>query len=39
MVVDADRAELESRLTVWRGELPFDLVSDPARLLAFAREY
>jgi replicative DNA helicase len=39
MVTDADRQALEAGLTVWKGELPFDLVSDPHRLLAFAQEH
>ena len=38
MVGEGDRALLEQRLVVHEGELPFDLVAKPERLLAFAQE-
>jgi replicative DNA helicase len=39
MVDESDREALEHKLVVWSGELPFDLVSDPTRLLAFAQKH
>jgi replicative DNA helicase len=39
MVTEDDRRALEAGLTVWPGALPFDLVSTPGRLLAFAQEH
>jgi replicative DNA helicase len=38
MVGGDDRALLEHRLVVQEGELPFDVVAEPRRLLAFAQE-
>jgi replicative DNA helicase len=39
MVTEADRATLEARLVVWEGALPFNMVNEPERLLAFAQEH
>jgi replicative DNA helicase len=38
MVTEKDREILSKRLVVWQGQLPFDLVKDPAALVAFALE-
>jgi replicative DNA helicase len=39
MVSEEDRRKLEAKLVVWEGALPFDLVRDPDRLLALARDH
>lgn len=39
MVSETDRAALHERLAVWKGPLPFDLVSEPERLLEFVAEF
>jgi replicative DNA helicase len=39
MVTEDDRAQLDERLMVWEGPLPFDLGSEPGGLLAMARYY
>jgi replicative DNA helicase len=39
MVTEDDRLALEAGLTVWKGELPFDIVNQPDRLLAFVQEH
>jgi replicative DNA helicase len=39
MVGESDRAALESRLVVWTGSLPFDVLKEPRRLAAFAQEH
>jgi replicative DNA helicase len=39
MVTEDDREALERQLVAWPGALPFDVVAEPARLLAFAREH
>lgn len=36
MVSEDDRAQLDERLTVWRGPLPFDLAKNPRGLVALA---
>lgn len=38
MVDETDRPLLEERLAVWRGPLPFSLVDDPQRLVAWVRD-
>ena len=38
MIDESNRIELESRLIVWTGQLPFDVVSAPQRLVEFAQE-
>ena len=37
MVGETDRELLHERLVVWRGPLPFDLVTEPGALLSLAR--
>jgi replicative DNA helicase len=39
MVREADRETLRERLVVWPGELPFELIREPRRLVAFAIEH
>lgn len=39
MVRERDRAALDERLVVWRGPLPFDVGTEPRRLVALARHY
>lgn len=39
MVGEEDRAALDDRLSVWRGPLPFDLGTEPRRLVGLARHY
>ncbi|HUZ20620.1 MAG TPA: AAA family ATPase [Acidimicrobiales bacterium] len=37
MVSEKDRQQLDDRLAIWRGPLPFDLAAEPDALLAMAR--
>jgi replicative DNA helicase len=39
MVGPSDREQLDERLTIWRGPLPFNLVSEPRGLLELANYY
>jgi replicative DNA helicase len=39
MVSESDRDRLARKLTVWQGELPFDIIANPAGLLPFAEDH
>ena len=39
MVGESDRAVLEKQLIVWKGPLPFDIVTDPRALLRFVQTF
>ena len=39
MVAEDDRAQLDDRLVIWEGPLPFDLASEPDALLALVRRF
>ena len=39
MVGDADREQLDEKLTIWRGPLPFNLVTEPRCLVELAHRF
>ncbi len=39
MVTEVDRPQLDERLAVWRGPLPFDLAKNPLGLVLMARHF
>src|SRR5665213_2057492 len=39
MVAEDDRAQLDDRLVIWEGPLPFDLAAEPDALLALVRRF
>jgi replicative DNA helicase len=39
MIGEEDRDALRERLVVWAGELPFDLIAEPAQLAQFAHDH